>query len=45
MIKGTDDDEIGLTSYVTAGQHGAFADTVSQIRVESTLVQASNKAA
>ncbi|KAL3436150.1 hypothetical protein BDV09DRAFT_184527 [Aspergillus tetrazonus] len=45
MIKGTDDDEIGLTSYVTAGQHGAFADTVSQIRVESTFVQASNKAA
>ncbi|KAL4986518.1 hypothetical protein BDW68DRAFT_163138 [Aspergillus falconensis] len=44
MNKGTDDDEIGLTNYVTAGRHGASADTVSQIRVESTFVQASNKA-
>ncbi|KAL4995234.1 hypothetical protein BDV10DRAFT_175183 [Aspergillus recurvatus] len=44
MNKGTDDDEIGLTNYVTAGNHGASADTVSQIRVESTFVQASNKA-
>ncbi|KAL4733161.1 hypothetical protein BDV11DRAFT_200568 [Aspergillus similis] len=44
MVKGTDDDEIGLTNYVTAEQHGASADTVLQIRVESTFVQASNKA-
>ncbi|KAL4972846.1 hypothetical protein BDW66DRAFT_169150 [Aspergillus desertorum] len=44
MNKGTDDDEIGLTNYVTAGHHGASAGTISQIRVESTFVQASNKA-